>query len=60
MDEKAIRETTAEIMRDFPCRECKGERLNLYATGSKLCYGCGGTGKDRDRRKREKVRSEEA
>lgn len=52
MDTKSIKETTAEIMKDYPCRECGGKKINPYATGSKLCHGCGGTGKDRDLRRR--------
>ena len=50
-----IKETTQEIMRDFPCKDCSGKKVNPYATGSTLCLGCGGTGKDRDRRRRDEV-----
>jgi hypothetical protein len=54
---KTIKETVAEIMKDFPCRECGGRRTNPYATGSTLCHGCGGTGKERDRERKVKART---
>ena len=52
---KTIEETVREIMMDFPCKDCGGRKVNLYATGSTLCQGCGGTGKDRDRARRDEI-----
>lgn len=46
-----IKETVQEIMKDAPCRDCGGKKR--WTRG--LCPGCGGTGKDRDRIRREEI-----